>query len=349
MLILDEPVFQRTESKMQYLFKSSPIFIIGLPRSGTKLLREILNQHDKVSIPRAETGFIPFFYYRRKFYKNLHVRKNFKKFYDDFKKTSFFYYINNADEIWTESGIYEYCTDHSISKILEAIYSLHAEFEKKPIWGDKTPEYLYHTRLIKKLFPNTRFIHIIRDVRDYCLSTRKAWNKNIYRAAQKWVDGIEFVRQETSTIKKDYYEIKYENLIDEPAYEVEKVCKWLGIKYTPDLIEIKGQIENLGDSKNKSGILMNNYEKWRFGLTPSEILKVEAIAGKMLLKLGYCVKSKQVQKPLTQIEKLFYGLDDILKLMIFRTKEYKNPTLAFKRLLRDLKFKRLKTYSKSLG
>ena len=78
--------------------------------------------------------------------------------------------------------------------VVEAYYKQYAENKHAQIWGDKTPGYLSHIPLLKRLYPQAKFIHIIRDVRDYCLSIHKAWNKNILRAAQRWSDDIMMVR-----------------------------------------------------------------------------------------------------------------------------------------------------------
>ena len=317
----------------------NPIFIIGMPRSGTKLLREILNQHKDISIPLAETGFIPFFYRRRHKYGCLDDPKNFRKFYNDFKKTSFYYHIDMAHIIWYEPELYNSTQTHSMVNILTAIYRLHAVFEKKKIWGDKTPEYIYHTRLIKRLFPKARFVHIIRDVRDYCLSTRKAWNKNIIRAADKWVKGINIVRKDIALVRDDYYELTYERLIEDPDDEISKLCHWLDIKYTPDIIVLKRQVENLGDAKNKVGILSQNSKKWQSEFCLEEIQEIEAVAGKMLVTLGYDVKFSMGNKTLTKRENLLYAIADIYNLFIFRQNEYGSLSKASVRLFRDFKSK----------
>ena len=89
----------------------------------------------------------------------------------------------------------------------------------KIIWGDKTPNYLLYLPLLKTLFPKAKFVHIIRDVRDYCLSINAAWQKNPYRAAQRWHDSIKKCRKDGKTLPQgDYMEINYEALIDDPAH-----------------------------------------------------------------------------------------------------------------------------------
>lgn len=310
-----------------------------MPRSGTKLLREILNQHDDVSIPRAESGFIPYFYNQKYRYGDLNERKNFNKWYKEFKKSSFYYHMENADIIWDEEKLYGKTTNHSMLDLIESIYKLHAEYEEKSFWGDKTPEYIYYTKLIKHLFPEAKFIHIIRDVRDYCLSMQKAWKKNIYRAAHKWVDGIGAVKKDSLLFKKDYYEIRYEDLLNDPGGEVTKLCKWLDILYSPNMIQLNKCVENLGDTKNNSRIVKNNLGKWAFTFTEPQIYKIEAISGKMLKDLGYSVKNNVKVKRVTKLQNLCYAFFDTINLFKFRTKEYGSLFKAADRMLRDLQNK----------
>ena len=315
-----------------------PIFIIGMPRSGTKLLREILNQHESISIPRAETGFIPYFVRRRSRYGDLKNKKNFQELFAEFTQTNFWHYMEGAEEIWRESKVYDHAGTHSMADTIEAIYRVHARFEGKQIWGDKTPDYIYHTPLLKSLYPNARFVHIIRDVRDFCLSTRNAWNKSIYRAAQKWVNGIEKVRKDRSSCT-DYYEIKYEDLIGNPACETQKLCEWLGVRYDSSMIDLRNTIENIGNARNKVGILKHNHNKWMLELKKDEIRKIETISGRLLKELGYDTTCSTQNRPMTKTENWIHAAYDMLNLFLFRCKAYGKVTLAVVSLARDLKMK----------
>src|SRR4051794_28172751 len=69
-----------------------PIFVVGMPRSGTKLLRDLLNQHSRISIPEVETHFLPLFI--KKYGKDFNFNSDRKEeLFNDFYKTPFFYLI----------------------------------------------------------------------------------------------------------------------------------------------------------------------------------------------------------------------------------------------------------------
>lgn len=318
-----------------------PIFIVGMPRSGTKMLREILNNHKDISIPRAETGFIPYFYskFKQSFLDTEDNLAKIKIFHDELIKTSFYYHMENSEDIWGLNAFAKHDRECTIESLIRSIFELHSLYENKLYWGDKTPEYIHQINLIKHLFPDAKIIHIVRDCRDYCLSTRKAWNKNIYRAAQKWVDGIGKFHSDSSAYPGDIHEIKYENLLDSPETEIRALCNWLGISYDSNILGVGKNTENLGDAKNINGILRGNFGKWKTELTNNEINKVEKISCQLLAQLDYELSSKCNNTPLNKFENIFYSIQDIYNIFKFRVDEYGNIYHATKRMLHDFKMK----------
>src|SRR5690606_39213043 len=132
--------------------------------------------------------------------------------------------------------------------VFEPIFRFYAPPNRNEnfIWGDKTPGYLNQLPLIKAVFPEAKFIHIIRDPRDYSLSVEKAWNKNAFRAAERWRYNIEKARSSTHHFMKDYQEIKYEALLSNPRKELEKICQFLECTYSPMMESLPLPAENLG-------------------------------------------------------------------------------------------------------
>src|SRR3712207_7075395 len=82
------------------------------------------------------------------------------------------------------------------------------------IWGDKSPMYTEHIGLLAELYPQARFIHIVRDARDCCLSAHNAWRKNMVRWAQRWAEGVTKARADGRRIPDRYLEIRYEDLLE---------------------------------------------------------------------------------------------------------------------------------------
>ena len=172
-----------------------PVFIVGMPRSGTKLLRTLLNQHSDIGIPENESHFIPYYYRRLGGFGDLRDRINFDKFFQTISKSTFFCRLIergkdiSPDEWYQAVGCWDY------GGVLKALYQLLARNEGKNVWGDKTPQYLTQLDLLWSIFPDARVIHIIRDARDYCLSMKRAWGKAMLRSAQRWADDVRLCRE----------------------------------------------------------------------------------------------------------------------------------------------------------
>jgi len=288
-----------------------PVFIVGMPRSGTKLLRSLLNNHPKISILPVETEFLP--YLVKKWHKigeDLHDYKNFLKFYKKMIKLPYFLYMAERGKLIEPQEWFKRCKSFDVAGIFEALAKHDCKATENIIWGDKSPGYIKHILLIKKLFPSAKIIHIIRDVRDYCLSVNKAWGKNMLRVAQRWVDDVSKARSDGKKIKNDYFEIKYEDLLDNPEVKLKEICNFLNIEYYPEMIQLNEFTENIGDAKNVIGILKNNKEKYKKLINPKLLEKIESISWHLLLSLGYPVKRYEKMKRINKIKMKRYKILD---------------------------------------
>ena len=128
-----------------------------------------------------------------------------------------------------------------------------------------------HQTLLKMIYPYAKFIHIIRDPRDQALSSRRLWNKNLYRNAQSWRDSIMNVRSVANSNDIKYIEIKYEELIKFPDLILRTVCDFLGCSFHQSMLDIKEPIEDIGVHSQKISISKDNSNKFYNQLTKIEI------------------------------------------------------------------------------
>ena len=167
-----------------------PVFIVGMPRSGTKLMRALLNQHPRINLTLAESHFIP--YSLKKFGDPppFRSREDLTPFMRGLQQTAFFSTMSKAGYTLDQSTFLQNVDYTTWSAIFEHVFrhfgSKRATIDT--IWGDKTPGYINHMPLLKAVFPNAKFLHVIRDHRDYCLSVRKSFAKSVYRAAVRWLN-----------------------------------------------------------------------------------------------------------------------------------------------------------------
>ncbi len=300
---------------------TGPIFIVGRPRSGTKLLMSLLNGHSQISIPYLESNFIPKYINKFHEFGNIENYSNFVNLCEFLKKIKFFIKINNHPKY---SGIldcnqwYLEVKDYNYSGVISAFFKMYAKRGNKSIWGDKSPGYMFYMKELKKLFPESKFIYIIRDVRDNCLSIANTWNWSPYRAAQLCNDCIKKCRIDSqSYLNNDYFEIKFENLLENPEVELKKLCNFLNVSFEKSMMTLKGRTEEFGDAKYVIGIMAGNKNKWKTKMPEDMIRKIETISYEMLKALNYDVVFANSSQRLAYWKIIFYRYKDALNRLKF--------------------------------
>lgn len=303
---------------------TGPIFVVGMPRSGTKLLRTLLNNHSEIGITVNESGYLPYFYRNFSRYEPIQQRENFSRFYKDFSATTFFQRLMEEHPFIDEDQWYQAVEIWTYPGVIEGFYRHYARSVNKKIWGDKTPSYMMEMPLLKSLFPSAKFIHIIRDVRDYCLSINKAWNKNILRASQRWNDAINRSRRDAQKLPPgDYLEVRFEELLSAPERVLPGICRFLGVSYEEDMVRLEKPSENLGDAKGSTQIVTDNYGKWKQRMKPSKIAKIERICHPLLSELGYPTDHYETSMRLNKTSLMWYKLLDGINFLMFEIKTNK--------------------------
>ncbi|MCI0625673.1 MAG: sulfotransferase, partial [Acidobacteria bacterium] len=160
-----------------------------MPRSGSKLLRTLLTRHPGIRIPPVETEFLPFLV--------QWVRRNgppenegsFLRLYLVLRRATYFEFRNPATGPFSWHDWRATCRGRfDVPGLFEGFvrYETATAYGSGTIWGDKSPTYIEHIAWLLREFPSAKVIHIVRDVRDYCVSIRNAWGKDVRRAAQRW-------------------------------------------------------------------------------------------------------------------------------------------------------------------
>lgn len=302
---------------------NGPLFIVGWPRSGTKLLRDLLNRHPQISIPMVESHFIPHFVNTFGWNSNFYDKQLLIKFYKLFSQSIFYRCFKNRGVILDFEHLNANANKQSWDKILEFILRYYASTNDKNdgfLWGDKTPQYLVHMDTLKKIFREAKFIHIIRDPRDCCLSSKRVWGKNIYRTAHRWAKTVTKARQIGNSLGNDYLEIYYEQLLDNPEKTLRNICDYLECKFFDGMLELDKPAENLGDTKNSSEIVRGNKNKYRNYLSTKEIRKLEEIVYPVAKELGYELENNISYRPLAPLSLFYYRLLDGFNMLNFNMK-----------------------------
>ncbi|MGD1920473.1 MAG: sulfotransferase, partial [Pleurocapsa sp.] len=224
---------------------SSPIFIVGCDRSGTTLLRLMLNQSPVLYIP-PETRFIKALVANKVIYGDFsqsYQRHFFIRDLQTNKATSKTFTFPVFDLTVAEAAAaIEQVAPTDFTGASQAIFQASATKRNKQRWGDKTPHQIQDITTLAQLFPTAQFVHIIRDGRDVAVSMRKAgWLKgNMLDIADYWQKQVRAGVNAGKSLENSqdrYYDITYEDILQSPEASLKALCVWLNLEYMPQMLQ----------------------------------------------------------------------------------------------------------------
>ncbi|KAA0274947.1 MAG: sulfotransferase, partial [Acidobacteria bacterium] len=208
-------------------------FVVGVNRSGTTLLRMMLDAHPELTIP-PETHFIPEVI-RRANHENTRRRL-----------------IRSITRHprWGDFGLDESALRARAKQVrpltaagaIRCFYELYAAEQGKPRWGDKTPRYMRAMPRIARALPEARFVHLIRDGRDVALSQREraigGEATTMTAMAERWQRRIIAAREGATEIRAGtYLEIRYEDLVGDTEATLRLICELVELDFDPAMLE----------------------------------------------------------------------------------------------------------------
>jgi hypothetical protein len=297
----------RNEGREFIAMADSPIFIVGCPRSGTKLIRDLLRSHPNITFPH-ESQFIPRLY--RLYGDPVNEREAVR-----LAGTILGIYWVRAFGLSQTASSFSQCRTYA--EIVSGIFREWAAKEGKPRWGDKTPQYVTEIPTLIEIFPSCRIIHIYRDGRDVALSFMKQWfgPGNVFSAASVWKRMVTKGRSDGAEAGPDrYMEIRYETLLEDPREIMEEVCKFIGKPFCeavlrPNFIESGINLSKPGGYGTKTEILSKNRGKWRSGMPVPDRAVFESVAGGLLTELGY--ETEGLSRPIGFHERVKWKAQDL--------------------------------------
>lgn len=285
----------------------SPVFIVGCDRSGTTLLRLMLNQSPILHIPQ-ESKFLVGLQKNQELYGDFtkpHQRWFFIRDLQTNQATSktFTFPIFNITIEEAEATLVE-AAPTDFFRAAAAMFTASALKCGKQRWGDKTPHQIEHISFLAKAFPDAKFIHMIRDGRDVVISIRKAgWRGGkILKIARYWKKQVEAGRLAGALLGKSrYFEVYYEQLIEQPEKILKDLCRWLEIEYTPQMLKyyltaddnIPQEHSSLFELTKKP-IDSSRVYAWKQTLSNKEIADFERETAELIDLLGYELKGAKL-------------------------------------------------------
>lgn len=278
------------------LLPFSAIQMIGTQRSGSNLLRLMLNQLPEIYAPHPP-HILNLFYPLLANYGNLNHDNNFKTLIND---VATYIELNpvpweNAD--FNRDKIFALCQRRTLLEIFIRINELQCVVKNKPIWCCKSLETVYFLDNFDKENFKPFVIYLVRDGRDVALSFKKIMigEKHIYHLALKWKKEQELALQYLEKLPTgNYIVVKYEDLTAAPEKIAREICHKIGVEYNAAMLDYYTSSESHHTAEAgkmwenvEKPVMKNNTGKFLSEFTHVELQIFESVAGDTLDKLGY--------------------------------------------------------------
>lgn len=280
-----------------------PIQIIGTQRSGSNMLRLMLNQLNEIAAPHPPhilQRFFPLLH----IYGDLQIASNFYSLVDDVCKLVECNPVPWTGVTFNRNEIIERCKNNSLIEVFRVIYDLKAESENAKYWVCKSMINVKYATQLEESGLNMRYVYLYRDGRDVACSFKKAivGEKHVYHIANQWAANQKAcIELEKNIEKSRFLKVSYENLLHHPKKEMKRICSFLNIELKKEVFDFYHSEESRNTAvagkmwENVARpILKNNSNKFKTELTPMEIAIFEKQAGGVLQQLGYTLENSDL-------------------------------------------------------
>ncbi|HEU0195053.1 MAG TPA: sulfotransferase [Gaiellales bacterium] len=269
-----------------------PLFIVACDRSGTTMLRLILDRGPDLAIPTESMILVDFANVRDR-YGSLTTDAGFNRL---------------AQDVWRHPKVREWglssgppgrdglVGEAAYRHALEAPFAAYAGERGKARWGDKTPLYIHHLGEVRRVFPEARIVVLVRDGRDVALSLLDVpfGPGNVWGAARMWRAAVEAGERAAAAWPESVLTVRYEDLVGTPEPVVREVCAFAGISYSPAMLAIEeapaGSVAAGQEGwfrRLSEGISRDSVGRWRRQMPRDRVALFQAEAAAALARHGY--------------------------------------------------------------
>ena len=259
---------------------ATPIFIGGAGRSGTTLLRVILDSHSRIACG-PEIKIIP------------GVAQLWGQF-----QTTFAPHLAGA-------GISKDDVNRAFRALLNGIIDPMRRHSGKPRIAEKTPNNVFFFHYLYHMFPNATYVHVVRDGRDVVASLltmdwlgtdgkRIDYTTDARLAARYWANSIVAARSFAQATQghSRYIELRYEDIVERPEPCLRALFERLGERWEPHVLEYYQRERRLGSESSADAVQKPIYRtalgRWQTDLDVGQRTAIKEEAGRVLQQLGYC-------------------------------------------------------------
>lgn len=271
--------------------RKPPVFLLGSQRSGTTMLRLMLNNHPNLAIPH-ESVFITVYFPKLSHYGDLRDHDNAKRLLEDVSQHP---QVRRGKLIVNSDAILDRPIE-TYRDFIDAIFQTYAAALGKPRWGDKTPSYTADIDIIRGIFPDAKIVHLVRDGRDVVLSHKSIeWaSGNLPKLVLDWQWKTTIAHKVGAVLKDDFLEIRYEDLVRRPEEILRSICRFIDEPYEPAMLNYSERAKDVVPAESlkwhRNSIMPpdpSQVNMWKTRLSKAERIIFEQLAGETLDLFGY--------------------------------------------------------------
>ncbi len=288
------------------------VFLVAKDRSGTTLLQTMLDSHPDISAP-LESRFV--LHFKNKYGKVTQWTQKIKEgFITDLVKEQKIELFWELDIEGLRQRMASLPEQTTYGEICKQVYVSTASFHEKgtaELIVDKNPIYAIMIPLLKEIYPDARFIHLVRDFRGNVNSIFSLYKKiSIKNLGLSWVMTNLEIEKAKALQPEGFITVRYEDLLDQPKKELERLVHFFGLEFHPAMLTYHERIAEAIEAyvnrspnekirktrqigiatvhKNLSKPLKSSFkDKWKETFSKKQIETLEKYCGVFAKKYGY--------------------------------------------------------------
>lgn len=250
--------------------KIKQAFIIGTGRCGTTWLGQMLNSNPALCVPPEIQLLFEYSGNGNRLYEEYLLAGEQGLDSDQLVSIIERGCPHNLDQFFDYPAFCRQDTTpkSSLRDFVSAFYSAVAQSHGKQWLIEQTPWYGQRLDLAKALFPDAKFIHVVRDGRDVALSFARTtwWHRSARLNLSRWQREIKKIALDAKFFLKPeaYLEVKYEDLVSDTTGELDRICQFLGVDFDPAMLDPQAFIDYDQFCKfDMSQVSSQAYSAWR--------------------------------------------------------------------------------------
>jgi len=273
-----------------------PIFMIGTQRSGSNLLRLMLNQLPEIAAPHPPhilQRIMPLL----SSYGDLSDDGNFSQLVEDVCRLVELNPVPWEGVVLDRADVARRCRERSVPAVHGAVYDVCAEAKGAKTWCCKSLANIHYSKEIESCFGSPKYIYLYRDGRDVAVSFSKAvvGEKHFYHIAKEWTATQQLALALRKKIGPErFLSVSYEELTSHAEQTARLLCDFLGVPLRASMLDYYGTDEAKRAATSSelwknvtSPVMKNNSRKFLREASTRDIGIFESVAGSVLDALGY--------------------------------------------------------------